>query len=75
MPVTQLQQPLGILTTHLFQNLKMKMTHNRAAPAATPIAVLRKNIEDGAKFNKYYKNVFVRCSYFHDKTAADEKGS
>lgn len=34
------------------------MTHDPVAPGATPMAVLCKDIEDGAEFNEKYKNVY-----------------
>ena len=59
--MTQLQQPpkesrLIRDPDHTF--LKMKMTHDPAAPGATPMAVLCKDIENGAEFNEKYKNVY-----------------
>ena len=44
---------------HTFiQNLKMKMTHDPAAPGATPMVFLCKDIEDGTEFNEKHKNVY-----------------
>ena len=64
MPVTQLQQPpkesrlIRDPDDTFIHNLKMKMTYDPAAPGATPMTVLCKDIEDWAEFNEKSKNVY-----------------